>query len=831
MATSNNNVIISRIQNRRGLKQDLPQPLRAGEIGLATDSKQVFIGADTDDATSSIHNKSLTFEKTTGAKDTTKSIANNQIIAFTVPHIRYPKGTFDGVTKTASYTPSTSKSYTLSDGTNEVRTVFNANVANSYVLSISSNLSFKAQEINVIKNGVELTGQNTPTIAGVPDSGYDYVFNANTSTSNTHTVSFRVAPDTTDEIGISYYGNTSVIRALDGFNGANTQIHAGATTQNFYDRYGLAAYRQIPTKYIRVSSATGKGYIGLQYKHIAVTADSVGVIDTSSLNFGDLLVSRDSMITNSAVISASGSTATITLPSGHLYSNTSIFDTTYIQNADATDWINNKAVQVSNVQPTAMDITLPSANAWQTSRDVTTAASDGSVTTITGDTEGLITGHYVRFRGNNSTPFGSTAYEVQSVGVGSFTVTKSGIGVITTNLFYINYGTTDGNNVQITSAKHGLPASAPVTIAGSTDTGNIANGSKTTASTLATTNTFFVPTTSQVYANVTGTFAVQLVDSAISHTPVRSMDLSSATTLEEASAVVGGFNDDQAYWSLNITPDTTNSVYFTHKEANSSVPVDYHLHEDAVGTLSELKLTAGSYDKTSTVKAKLENFLNDLLLDPQTDLLYSVDTNQQYNTGSFDSTPNLGTYNLDIDETFNEMDFNSRGEARDFSYILNSLYYEKSGTSEASKLKGLVNLKTNIELLTSQGAASMTSTSSFDTPDSATLSSANTAQNILALDITNGSPAYDSFIIDYSVNFAGVSSNYQRIGTLYVTGYNNSGGTTDVSISDRSSEVTDLSGTIQFSATISGNTITVTGTHTIGQSLKFNYLTRRWNSR
>ena len=31
MATSNNNVVISRIQNRRGLKQDLPQPLREGE--------------------------------------------------------------------------------------------------------------------------------------------------------------------------------------------------------------------------------------------------------------------------------------------------------------------------------------------------------------------------------------------------------------------------------------------------------------------------------------------------------------------------------------------------------------------------------------------------------------------------------------------------------------------------------------------------------------------------------------------------------------------------------------------------------------------------------
>jgi len=829
MATSNNNVIISRIQNRRGLKQDLPQPLRAGEIGLATDSKQVFIGADTDDATSAIHNKSLTFEKTTGAKDTTKSIANNQIIAFTIPHIRYPKGTFDGVTKTTSYTPSTSKSYTISDGTSEVRTVFNANVANNYVLSISSNLSFKAEEINVFKNGVALAGQNSPTVVGVPDSGYDYVFNASKETANTHTVSFRVAPETTDEIGISYYGNTSVIRALDGFNGANTQIHAGATTQNFYDRYDLATYRQIPTKYIRVSAETGKGYIGLQYKHIAVTADSVGVIDTSSLTFGNLLVSRDSMVVNSAGITASGQTATVTIPTGHLYSNTSIFDNVYVQNAGATDWINNKSIAVSNVQTTTMEITLPSGNAWQTGRDCTSAASSGSTTTITGNTEGLTANDYIRFRGNNSTPFGTNAYQVQTVGVGSFTVTKSGISIISTDLFYINYGATDGNNVQVTTTNHGLPASAPITIAGSTDATKIANASKTTASTLATTNSFFIPTTAQVLANVTGTFGVQLVDNAISHTPVRSINLSGATTLSEASAVISGLSDDQAYWSLNITPDTTNTVYFTHKEANSSVPVDYHLHEDTAGTLGELKLTAGAYNKTSTVKAKLENFLNDLLLDTQTDLLYSVSTNQQYNTGSFDSTPNIGTYNLDIDETFNEMDFNSRGEARDFSYILNSLYYEKSGTSEASKLKGLVNLKTNIELLTSQGAASLSATSSFDTPESATITTANS--NVIALDITNGSPAYDSFIIDYSVNFAGVSTNYQRIGTLYITGYNNSGGTTEVSISDRSSEATDIAGTITFSAIISGNTITVRALHDLGQSLKFNYLTRRWNSR
>lgn len=41
---ANLKVIISRIQQRRGLKQELPQPLRPGEIGFATDSRQVYIG-------------------------------------------------------------------------------------------------------------------------------------------------------------------------------------------------------------------------------------------------------------------------------------------------------------------------------------------------------------------------------------------------------------------------------------------------------------------------------------------------------------------------------------------------------------------------------------------------------------------------------------------------------------------------------------------------------------------------------------------------------------------------------------------------------------------
>ena len=63
---ANLKVIISRIQQRRGLKQDLPHPLRPGEIGFATDSKQVYIGADTADNISKTYNKTVYLENTLG---------------------------------------------------------------------------------------------------------------------------------------------------------------------------------------------------------------------------------------------------------------------------------------------------------------------------------------------------------------------------------------------------------------------------------------------------------------------------------------------------------------------------------------------------------------------------------------------------------------------------------------------------------------------------------------------------------------------------------------------------------------------------------------------
>lgn len=826
---ANNNVIISRIQNRRGLKQDLPQPLRAGELGFAVDSKQVFIGSDISDSVSSGYNKTLSFENTTGAKDTLKSIANNQIISFEVPHIRYAKGEFDGQTKTVSYTPATSKTYTLSDGTTTSRPVFHANVTDPHIVNIGTNLSFKAEEITVVKNGVKLIGQNSPTIATVPDSGKDYILNSNSALANTHTVTFRTSPEATDEIGITYYGNSAVIQTLDGIQSgiADSNIYVGSSEINFYNQYQVPTYRQIPSKYIRVSGDTGRGYIGLQYKHISVTADSNAVIDTSSLSLGNLLVSRDSQVENSASISATGSTATITVSSGHLYNTSSYFNFVYVQNAHATDWINNKVIPVNATGSTSVDILLPSGNAWQTGRAVTTNIQDSGTVTLTGNTAGLTNGDYVVFAGANASYFDNgTPYQISGVSATTFQVSESNVTVaISGGLDFINYGANNsGANVQIVSGLHGLPTGAPISLVASSNATAIANGQKTT--TLSNENAYFIPANTAVVGNVTGTANVLLVDTAVSHTPVRSINLSGATTLSEAVAVVSSQSDDYAWQSLNITPDTSNKVYFTHKEAYSSIPLTYTLHEDTDQTLGSLKLTPGQYDKNDTIKGKLELFLSGLIEATDINVYEEVNTNQLYNP----SASQLGNYTLDIDDTFDEMDFNSRGEAKDFSYIVNNLYHEKS----TADIKGLVNLKTNIELLTSQAASALNATSSFDTPSSATITAAGTTQSIATFDITGGSPAYDSFILDYSVNYAGSTQNYQRIGTLYLTGFDNSSsGNANVSITDRSADVTDMSGntSLVFGASVANNIITLNVVHGLGQTLKFNYLTKRWNSR
>ena len=177
---ANLKVIISRIQQRRGLKQDLPHPLRPGEIGFATDSRQVYIGADTDDTVSKTYNKTVYLENTLGAQATSLNIANAQIIKFEVPHIRFVKGssTFDGVSKTQSWFANTSTSYNLSDNSNVARTTFDVTVANSGNAVVNQNQTakaFDADDVTVLIDGKKQVGDSSGTGATV-NASFDYNF-------------------------------------------------------------------------------------------------------------------------------------------------------------------------------------------------------------------------------------------------------------------------------------------------------------------------------------------------------------------------------------------------------------------------------------------------------------------------------------------------------------------------------------------------------------------------------------------------------------------------------------------------------------------------------
>ena len=839
MATSNNNVIVSRIQNRRGLKQDLPNPLRPGELGLATDSKQLYIGADTD-VQAGAYNKILTLENTTGAEDSIKSIANNQIISFTVPHIRYPSGSFSGTEKQISYTPSTSKTYSLPNSGSDTRTTFKASVTDGNIINLETNLAFTANTITVVKNGEILSGSDTATVANLVS--HDYIFSSNTALANTHTATFRNLLTSTDEVAITYYGNSAVIQALDGFSSSNTQISYYSEELNFYDSYSIPDYRKIDEKFIRVSPTTGVGHIGLEYKHISIVADSSANVTVSGL--GNLRTSNTSDIQNSITFTPTGaSDVVITLDnSGETFNASSYYNHVFCENL-ANSWVNNKTIPLTASNSTSISFTLPSGNAWQTARSCTAAESSGNTTTITGNVDGLTANDYVKFIGSNATQFNDTnkIYQVQGVSTGSFTVTEDNVSsAITSDLDYINYGSDNsGANVQIFSPLHGVPVGADIKLAGSNSDGNtslgtsqVANGNATLIGT-ATDNTFFIVAAGAGTSNVTGTADVVFgTDTSGSITNVRSTDLSSATTLSEAAAIVNNLSDADAWESLQLDPNNNNRIYFTSKQSKSSTPFNFRLHNDSAGTLDILQLIDSDYvygsklyNRDTTVKAKLEQWLNARLNSTEINLFESVSTNQIYassGTGDIESFP------IDIDNEFSEMTFTSNEEAENFAYIINNMYFAKSDAD----VKGLLTTKLNIEILTSLGQSAGLKTTSFDVTNTATISSGNV---IASSDLPISTSNYDSHVLEYTVKYDGTTDgNYRRTGKIYLSTFENSvTGNSDVVVQDIASDVSDtLSGNVSFGATFNSvtNEITLTAENTTNKDLVMNWIQRRWSS-
>ena len=702
MATSNNTVVVSRIQNRRGLKQDLPQPLRSGEIGLSTDSRQVFIGGGEINST---ENKVLIFENTDNAKQIVDSIANNQIIQFTVPHRRYNTSLdgLDGTAKDFTYTGQSDVSATDSS-----RDVFRSTVGSGNVVSIESGAAFDADDLTVVKNGTVLVGNTTASIGNLTTE--DYIFTSGTTLGNDHTITFKTVPLTSDDIGITYYGNSAVIRTLDGASSSDQNIRPSYTgLTNFYNKNSVPTFLQIPTDLILVNATTGTGYIGLQHKHTAVISSSTA--DITTVGFTNLLVSRTSEKQNSANFTTAGQSVRVAYTNANNYYSTTAnnFNRVYVTGGSDSD--------VDGVYPI-------------------TAA--------------------------NATHFTYTA-----VGTLDSSGTLSHTRVLQFDL-------------------SGAPSSGNVTTALNTVAGIVNNTGDITTGSLTT-------------------------------TPWQSLQL-----LPQYDASTGN-------------QVSSSKVYFTHKSAQSSTPLDFTLHEDG-DTLSRLNLEEKSYTKEDSIKAKLEIFLYEAMIDPALNMYVSVDTNQEYTSNSTVKSA-IGTYSLNTNTEGTEISFNSNEEARNFSTLVNKLYFEYNiyNTPDSGGLgslvvnsRGLTNVKNNIQLQTAEGAASGLPDVGYDSTETASVpATANT--NIKTFDIT----AYDTFVIDYTLDFRNGANLYRKVGLLQLSSYDyGSGQPADVVIQDYGTDkaVGSVTGNVQFQANVASSVLTLTAVSSVSESCNMKYIVRKWNA-
>ena len=663
------NTIIARLQNRRGLKQDLPQPLRPGEIGFAIDSKQVYIGSDPSDAVSAGYNSASIFEYTSNSRDITLSIADNNIIKFSVPHKIYNKGTLTSLSNQLSWLPTSVVSSTDADPV-FTTTVTAGDDSNTVIKSITTNSAFRASDIVVFRNGSGLSFQDSVT-ASTPLLA-DYGFTASVASSGTHTLTLRTLPASSDHLAISYYSNTDIVSSLT----RNTTF-AGSTLSGFYQDHGVPEYLQIPPKNITVSPSTGTGYIGLEFKHLAVIAAGSDVADPTTLVLGNLMLSLASDAVTGVDIAYSANTVVFTVGAGHPYTVGGSYGHVYVSDA-VSSGINNTVLAVTS----------------------------GTATTIT-----------------------------------------VAVGVVVDDV-----------------------------------------------------------------ANITAT-------------PVLSINVSSATDLAAATALVDG----ASHWpTAYLAPGVINQINVTHKPEYSVSGVDFRLHEDVGNTLAELGLEERQYNTTTTVKARLENWLNAMLADDAINLFTSASVIETY---SEQANPNITTWALDVNFEYNELRFDSREEARDFNNIVNRIYYQRSN----SDIRGLVNLKTNIELVTLENFSinAGPAITEYITPNEVELGIGTSAITGLSFDARQ----FDTYFIDYSVREpsleTGPNELYHRTGTLQIAGRPDFfGATGSATINDISTEMIDsgLTGLLTFSTSITGNTVTVTSENTLGVPLSMRYIIRRWSS-
>ena len=276
------------MQQRRGNRVDLPQPLRPGEIGMASDSKEIFIGLDPAIGITKQNANAININNVVGGYSYASGYLDNNVIRIILPSKRLSPGTFDGTSNSSIYTPGSSSNQT------HAKTVFGTNVGSTGIVNIFDNAFFQSGDLTVTKNGTLLSTNPVRTTANLLSNEYIISAETNAKTGN-HTITFGTQPTGSDDFTVSYYDNVDVISAIVDSSSDNT---IGSTDiQGFYQQYftgtNIPDTRKLSNAYILADHVTGTAFIGLEDKHLEVVAYSGTVASPSSLTLtGQITVTR-----------------------------------------------------------------------------------------------------------------------------------------------------------------------------------------------------------------------------------------------------------------------------------------------------------------------------------------------------------------------------------------------------------------------------------------------------------------------------------------------------------------------------------------------------------
>ena len=293
-------IVISRIQNRRGLKADLPTPLRPGEIGLATDSNEVYIGLDPDYDTTGLKHNVVTINNVLSGVTYATNFLNTNFVRFKLPSKKLGSSEFDGVTDSFTFDSNDSAGHLYSGPV--FRTEITGGSNTTIITNQTTNASFTASDVIVVKNGVLLSSSTETNKENL--SSDEYRIESSQAPAGVQKIEFGQIPASSDTITINFYGNAAVRHLLE------STSNIGASGQKgFYEEYSIPSYRQISSDQVVFDSVNSTGWIAMNSNiHLDPYIESTAnIVIGSALGATDyIFVKEQANVDNNANISLNG---------------------------------------------------------------------------------------------------------------------------------------------------------------------------------------------------------------------------------------------------------------------------------------------------------------------------------------------------------------------------------------------------------------------------------------------------------------------------------------------------------------------------------------------